>query len=1307
MDSLTCLLVLIIKLIHVWNVFGASCPPSGQNAACLCYNFEDGLFLECQHGTADDVKTSLKLIKYPIRSLNIYHLDVNVTEFPSDLFSETEIQYLQISHSEISNFSSRAFNGQHNNLHSLSVVNSKLSSVPRESIKKLKYLKILDLGYNYIKDVPSYSFYGLSITNLNLQNNEIGMLLEYSFAGLEESLTELSIGNNKIEEFPLNSLRRLRNLVILKIMWNSIGKIRKDKFVRLTSLKTLDIGCNQIEQIRGNIFWSMPSLSTLSLYMNKIRKVGVKSFESLTELESLDLSRNNIIDLQSDVFSSVVSLRTLDLSFNHLHTIGQFLQNLPSLKELFLAENNIRYIDNDTFANSTNISILYLQDNAIEQIESGTFADLKNLIQLQLSNNFLLEIPTDLLASNEDLQILSLDQNRLETLLGGTFEHLSELRELRLQNNRIRYLQKGMFHSLPQLRELHLQDNRIEVIEDDALESVPNLRHLNLKNNDLRIFGCIFNRHESELQYLQLDGNKITNIRNDSLRGLGSLELLRLNDNGMKRIARDVFQSTFALQNLYLNGNNISSIEDEAFTSLMNLWYLNIDDNRIAHITKKTFIGLNSLKELYLSRNKIAEIELHSFHFLNNLETFHLSADLSPDSDIFSGLQPVELILEDFTSSRIELEAFEPMSNLKKLEIRGADNVVFDVGLLKSERLGAISFADTKLTFTGFADGTRIESRVVNLALKNCSLRELREDILNHMRSLSVLRLDHNHLSELPSYVLWNHRSLQEMHLEANNFSRVPHSSLGPTLRVVNLASNRLVRLDSESFGSIKLNVRALNVSANFIREISDGVFHAIQQLETLDLSRNLISSLGSDVFSHLEHLSKLIISFNRLLYISNAIFSDSLTSLEYLNIADNPIVRLREDLNADVKLSSMNELLLFNTNLSILTSHDFKNFPKITKLKLSHNSVSRVSPGAFNSLRVLQALDLADNKLDILPSERLSGLSNLVSLNLSMNNLQRLTRFDETHRQLVRLDVSRNRLTKIFSWNFSPLVQLKLLFLQHNSVSWIHKDALVNLTGLKELDISFNKLSSIDGGFLDAVESTLRILNIDDNPFECDCAFSTSWLWIQSHRKLLQDQKIVCVSPTRSTGRSIWEHNFEYFCAMPLISELEIQPLRHDQLTVQWRVRNQSKVRGVKIVYHSSSEPAQLSSGLVRPPKNKYNIHHLRPSTWYTVCIVAMATDSGRGHETGSENAQRCVKIKTPEKTYSSRTNWTSIAIILGCTLAVLLVLGISITLTVVKFYKTRQKRRSSRRAPKNDVPQEYLSYRHFSLQSINKMFE
>lgn len=239
-------------------------------------------------------------------------------------------------------------------------------------------------------------------------------------------------------------------------------------------------------------------------------------------------------------------------------------------------------------------------------------------------------------------------------------------------------------------------------------------------------------------------------------------------------------------------------------------------------------------------------------------------------------------------------------------------------------------------------------------------------------------------------------------------------------------------------------------------------------------------------------------------------------------------------------------------------------------------------------------------------------------------------------------------------------------------------------------------------------------------NPYECDCSFSTSWLWIQNHKKLLDRQPILCSSPERLSGRSVWHHNFEYFCAMPLISELEIQPLRHDQLTVQWRVRNQSKVRGVKVVYHSSSQQAQLSSGVLKPPKNEYNIQHLRPATWYTVCIVAMSnepSESSIGFIKGayrppkgplgesSENAERCVKIKTPEKNLGSGTNWTSLAIILGCTLGVVLVLGVSITLTALKFYKIRQNRK--RRTPKNDVPQEYLSYRHFSLQSIERMFE
>jgi Leucine-rich repeat (LRR) protein len=473
----------VLLLLLLWLpllVSGSTCP--SLPSSCPCYNFEDGLFLECPGVTARSLREMLLQVAGPVQSLSVYNLDAQVTLLQAELFPPgAQIRHLQISHSSLAELADNSLAELQGGLESLSLVSGHLQHVPQKALSGLNELRALDLEANDITDLPSYSFYGLHLTKLNLKGNLLHKTSEYAFAGLEDSLTELDLAENKLRSFPMAALRRLEHLRSLRMAWNEIGDIHDDGYSSLGALLFLDLSSNNFEAIPSDCFHPMPVLRTLSLYYNSIETVQHDAFLSLLELESVDLSHNKIVFLDGATFQTNKKLRTVDLSHNHIHYINGVFAHLPELRELFLSENNILEVPADGFTDSALLTVIYLQQNAIRRVDPEALLSLPNLAQLHLSSNFIKAIPKDWFTTSNKLTSLSLDGNRLEGLEPGTFRYVSSLRELRLQNNRLVEIARGVFDPLPGLLELHLQNNLISGIESGAFRSLQSLQHVNLQ----------------------------------------------------------------------------------------------------------------------------------------------------------------------------------------------------------------------------------------------------------------------------------------------------------------------------------------------------------------------------------------------------------------------------------------------------------------------------------------------------------------------------------------------------------------------------------------------------------------------------------------------------------------------------------------------------------------------------------------------------------------------------------------------------------------------------------------------------------
>lgn len=168
----------------------------------------------------------------------------------------------------------------------------------------MQKLIVLDFETNEISELSDNSFYGLHLVKLNLKGNLLEALPEMTFSGLEESLAELDLSENKLALFPIVPLIKMENLRSLRLSVNRITSIDQDLPVQyFMSLIFLDLSSNYLETLSTDYFRYFPILRTLTLYNNFIEIVSRTCFFSLRELQSLDISHNDIIEVFETIYN--------------------------------------------------------------------------------------------------------------------------------------------------------------------------------------------------------------------------------------------------------------------------------------------------------------------------------------------------------------------------------------------------------------------------------------------------------------------------------------------------------------------------------------------------------------------------------------------------------------------------------------------------------------------------------------------------------------------------------------------------------------------------------------------------------------------------------------------------------------------------------------------------------------------------------------------------------------------------------------------------------------------------------------------
>ncbi|XP_026160460.1 podocan isoform X2 [Mastacembelus armatus] len=398
------------------------------------------------------------------------------------------------------------------------------------------------------------------------------------------------------------------------------------------------------------------------------------------------------------------------------------------------------------------------------------------------------------------------------------------------------------------------------------------------------------------------------------------------------------------------------------------------------------------------------------------------------------------------------------------------------------------------------------------LSLQNNKIEEITVEHISHLHQLETLNLQNNWLTTdgLADEGFEMLEQLAYLYLANNKLTSAP-KVLPSSLVSADFAANHLTRIYPYTFG-YKPKLRSVYLHNNKLTDagLPDDMFNASDNLEILTLSSNFLRVVPKNLPSTLYRLH---LKSNKLEKIPLGAF-DKLPNLRELYLQNNILSNEGMDNHTFSHLSSLECLDLSNNNLSIVP----KGLPRnLVLLHLEKNSIRSIPGDALTSVRKLEYLLLHNNKLrsrSIHPAA-FHGLKKLHTLHMYNNLLERVPRglprraktlmllhnsISEIGRNdlallytLTELNLSYNKLTslKVHREAFRKLRMLEILDLSGNS---LHSMPLGLPRSLHVLELKNNQLNSIPEGALMGMVK-LRKLILSDNELKLNSVYQGAWM--------------------------------------------------------------------------------------------------------------------------------------------------------------------------------------------------------------------
>uniref|UniRef100_A0A182YPU4 Uncharacterized protein n=1 Tax=Anopheles stephensi TaxID=30069 RepID=A0A182YPU4_ANOST len=603
---------------------------------------------------------------------------------------------------------------------------------------------------------------------------------------------------------------------------------------------------------------------------------------------------------------------------------------------------------------------------------------------------------------------------------------------------------------------------------------------------------------------------------------LGSLRRLRdlkIEYCKIKYVPSMVLATLRDLRSLSLRTHNTDwsamnlEFHPESFRGLTELKRLDLADNNIWSLPTDVFCPLFSLRHLNLTRNRLTDVSQLGFSDWGNgptapgkacntgLEVLDLSHNdllALPDNGLSSLRSLSVLMLQDNLLTALADRSFVGLGSLKVLNMSSNKLVALPPETFQSTReLRQIYLQNNSLSVLapGMLEGLdRLE--ILDLSYNELTSEWVKRNTFAGMKRLVVLEIAHNALTKIDRHVFRELYSLQILNLEANQIESIADNAFSDLKNLValTLSHNRLKRIEQHHFSELYV-LNQLYIESNMIESMHGRALENLTNLNDLNLNDNRLTEIPEGL-GKLRFLKSLDLGKNRISAVSNASF-EGLEQLLGLRLVENRITNISRD--AFVTLSSLHVLNLASNQIRHIDQSAFSSNPTIRAIRLDNNDLEDIS-GVFTSLPALVFLNVSDNQIRLFDYSHFPV--SLEWLDMHQNNITELGNYyDLNNLQIKMLDVSFNRLTSVDAKCIPDSIET--LFLNNNALEEVAAGTFLSKRSLEKVVLYGNYLRKLEIGALAltrvADDREVPAFYLGDNPIHCDCTME----WLQGINKL------------------------------------------------------------------------------------------------------------------------------------------------------------------------------------------------------------
>lgn len=535
------------------------------------------------------------------------------------------------------------------------------------------------------------------------------------------------------------------------------------------------------------------------------------------------------------------------------------------------------------------------------------------------------------------------------------------------------------------------------------------------------------------------------------------------------------------------------------------------------------------------------------------------------------------------------------------------------------------------------------------------------------------------------------------------------------TLSKLTILNQPIRSLPLDALGQLELeNLEFLQFSFTLITEVSGHAFSSLKRIKEIILSENKIDTINDNAFFNVgDTLESIDISNNELG--SNSGTNDlphlkELAFLKRLSLAHNMLQSIPK-LNGLGDGSSVH-LDLSNNKITTISASDLAAFVhRLGGLDLTGNGITSIDDQAFSRATSLQSLLIKDqsgisfNEMDV-PSSLTQASSSLTELDLSNIGRQlTATTLWPVVGQLKSLQIIRlasAELNAIPDFAFRNLVHLKELDLKYNNLASLNDKTFVGPRGLEILNLQSTGIKFIPKCLLHQHTSVIS-LDMQYTVVNCDCSIkylvediengNITFPRIESVPNC-KDGSDFPLSLSQLPPNCNTQPNecIDYYAVTtqeppqttndgggsseptPLKIEISVVEIGPTYINIRWTVTpgDTANLEYYQVVTLSSDSTKQSP----RLTEARRNITDLLPGTRFNVCVNVYFSASNRPAESQCVFLSTTGDPNTKPRGEDDDGSEANIGIIVGCVVGVLALLGIIVAIVYLVFIRRRPKK-------------------------------